>query len=308
MNRKNCIFVKKFQDAHLNMIYYKFVCVFIITISLFSIPYTNGINNNYIKMFPKIGENVTLKCGSNNIKNSDVLWTIKHKEIPGRTKVLKNGDLFIPSFNLSDAGVYICDLAAANGYADHAPLTEFELKPISIPGSLIGVKVIPNTVLVLITWRQIENNDEFPVKNITIKYKIMDERNSRDDWSVLQVNPSKISINIYSLLPNTLYKIQIWASNEVGNGPKTELTTKTLSDMTESELEKHLLEGIDTFDTRAWTFAVIVIMSTFSIFVIALCCLFVKDPRVQKRLENSDDVERIELIPNIIINPGYCET
>jgi len=48
------------------------------------------------------------------------------------------------------------------------------------------------------------------------------------------------------------------------------------------ELEKHLLEDIDTFDTRLWTFAVIVIMSTFSIFVIALCCLFVKDTRMQK--------------------------
>lgn len=48
------------------------------------------------------------------------------------------------------------------------------------------------------------------------------------------------------------------------------------------ELEKHLLEGIDTFDTKAWTFAVIVIMSTFSIFGVALCCLFIKDPRMQK--------------------------
>jgi len=45
---------------------------------------------------------------------------------------------------------------------------------------------------VLITWRQIENNDEFPVKNVTIRYKIIDDSNSRDDWSVLQVNPSKV--------------------------------------------------------------------------------------------------------------------
>lgn len=40
--------------------------------------------------------------------------------------------------------------------------------------------------------------------------------------------------DIYSLRPNTLYKIQIWASNEIGDGAKTELTTKTLNDMTES--------------------------------------------------------------------------
>jgi len=33
--------------------------------------------------------------------------------------------------------------------------------------------------------------------------------------------------------PNTFYKIQIWASNEIGDGAKTELTIKTKSDMTE---------------------------------------------------------------------------
>lgn len=84
-------------------------------------------------MFPKIGENITLKCSNNqsihNIKNSDVQWTMKHKELPGRVKIMKNGDLFITSFDSSDAGIYTCDLAAANGYVDHIPLIEFELKP-----------------------------------------------------------------------------------------------------------------------------------------------------------------------------------
>jgi len=94
----------------------------------FFFPDTNGINNNYIKMFPKIGENVTLKCGNNNIKNSNVLWQMDHKELPGQAKVMENGDLFISSFDASDAGIYICDLAAASGYVGHAPLTQFELK------------------------------------------------------------------------------------------------------------------------------------------------------------------------------------
>lgn len=90
---------------------------------------TNGMNNNYITMFPKIGENITLKCGNNNMKNSEVSWKMDHKELPGRAKVMKNGDLFISSFNSSDSGIYICDLASANGYIGHAPLTKFELKP-----------------------------------------------------------------------------------------------------------------------------------------------------------------------------------
>jgi len=45
----------------------------------------------------------------------------------------------------------------------------------------------------LITWREIENNDGSPVKNITIRYRIIDDRISRDDWSVLQVNPFKVN-------------------------------------------------------------------------------------------------------------------
>lgn len=85
--------------------------------------------NNYVQMFPKIGENVTLKCSNNSMKNSNVLWQMNHKELPGRAKILDNGDLFISSFDSSDAGIYICDLAAANSYVGHVPLTEFELKP-----------------------------------------------------------------------------------------------------------------------------------------------------------------------------------
>jgi len=45
----------------------------------------------------------------------------------------------------------------------------------------------------LITWREIENNDGSSVKNITIRYRIIDDRISREDWSVLKVNPFKVN-------------------------------------------------------------------------------------------------------------------
>ncbi|VVC38287.1 Hypothetical protein CINCED_3A013684 [Cinara cedri] len=263
------------------MLYYKsitFNLFYIFVVSFISVPYTNGNSiNEYRKMFPKLGENVTLKCEFNNMINSTVFWNIHHKELPGRAKILKNGNLFISSFNTTDAGIYICDRAAGNETS-----IEFELISKSIPGSLLDVKVIPYSVLILITWREIENNDTYPVKYITIRYRIVDGGYASNSWNVLKVNPSKVQKEIYSLRPNTHYKIQLSVSNEIGEGAITELTTKTLNDLTETELEKHLLEGIDTFDTRAWTFAVIVIMSTFSIFGIALCCLFIKDPRMQK--------------------------
>lgn len=45
---------------------------------------------------------------------------------------------------------------------------------------------------------------------------------------------NKVQKEIYSLTPNTLYEIQIWASNEMGNGTKTELTIRTKSEMTDN--------------------------------------------------------------------------
>lgn len=78
-------------------------------------------------MFPKIGEDVTLPCGSNHSKNfSNVSWKMNHKELPGRTKIMENGDLFISSFNKLDAGNYTCDLVAANSYV---PSMVFEVYP-----------------------------------------------------------------------------------------------------------------------------------------------------------------------------------
>lgn len=47
-----------------------------------------------------------------------------HKELPGRAKVTDNGNLFISSFNITDAGFYICYPAAGN-----ETLIEFELIP-----------------------------------------------------------------------------------------------------------------------------------------------------------------------------------
>lgn len=92
-------------------------------------------------MFSKVGENVTLKCGNSyNMKNSNVYWRMNLKELPGRAKILKNGDLFISSFDTSDAGIYSCDLASANDFFGHVPLTEIELKPKSKSFSLFFLK------------------------------------------------------------------------------------------------------------------------------------------------------------------------
>lgn len=85
-------------------------------------------------MFPKVGENVTLKCSNNQnnkvIKQSNVAWYMLHRELPGRAKILNNSDLFILSFDPSDAGIFICNLAAANDVPiNQDSLIKYEVKP-----------------------------------------------------------------------------------------------------------------------------------------------------------------------------------
>lgn len=48
----------------------------------------------------------------------------------------------------------------------------------------------------LITWREIENNDTFPIIYITIRYKV--NSIASNDWNVLQVNPVKVKQFVYT--------------------------------------------------------------------------------------------------------------
>lgn len=63
-----------------------------------------------------------------------------------------------------------------------------------VPGSMIDVNVIPYTVLMLITWKEIENNGGSPITNITIRYKNVDDKISNDKWNILHVDPSKVKM------------------------------------------------------------------------------------------------------------------
>lgn len=62
---------------------------------------------------------------------------------------------------------------------------------LGVPGPLMDVNVRPYTVLMLITWRAIENDGGSPLKNITIRYRVDDEILT-NDWITLQVDPLKV--------------------------------------------------------------------------------------------------------------------
>jgi hypothetical protein len=73
------------------------------------------------------------------------------------------------------------------------------------------------------------------------------------------------------------------------------------------ELSKHFIEGVDTFDVRIWIIAVGIVISTLVILGVATCCLFYKEYTINLATDGGGEIdgESIELMPNIILNPGY---
>lgn len=47
-----------------------------------------------------------------------------------------------------------------------------------------------------------------------------------------------------------------------------------------AELARHLLDGAETFDTRAWLAAVAIVMTTLLILTVGTCCVLYRDSHV----------------------------
>lgn len=64
---------------------------------------------------------------------------------------------------------------------------------------------------------------------------------------------------------------------------------------------------MDSFDVRIWIIAVGIVVSTLLVLGVATCCLFYKEYNMHLANGDSRDIdgESIELMPNIILNPGY---
>ncbi|XKL67727.1 hypothetical protein PGB90_003218 [Kerria lacca] len=241
-------------------------------------------------------KNITLPCFHDNLKEV-IKW-----EKPGREgkEVSQNGDLLLYNLQKNDSGEYKCSIANEDKI-----LSKIYLNVKTPPALLSNVTIIPSTVHAMIRW-VVTDDGGYPITNITIRYK---NDNGNDTWRL--VNPHLISslttqADIYKLSPNSTYFFQIWASNKLGPGDITNATATTLHDNQEIELARHLLEGAETFDTRTWLAAVAIVMTTLVILTIGTCCALYRDWFIPIRSQN-DDPERIELIPNVILNPGYYE-
>lgn len=262
-----------------------------------------------IKLSADVGSNITLPC--NKRSPDKIVWIRGGKQRQGDTKILGTGDIILTSLEKTDTGIYECRLEESdNDESDYRNiLSRVYLSVKSPPGALNNVTIVPSSVLAFLQWTSVDDGG-YPDYNINLQYKDISILNN-DTWHEVHprnVAPNVKQIDIYKLNPNTTYLFQVWATNKLGPGEVTNITVRTLYNNEEIELARHLLDGAETFDTRVWIAAVAVVMVTLFILTIGVCCVLYHEGRMPSQKEvDDDDPEKIELIPNVVLNPNYYE-
>ncbi|XP_019864987.1 contactin-3 [Aethina tumida] len=247
------------------------------------------------EVFVDIGQNLTVPCPI--LKTKDVMW-VREQEKEEKMTVLENGSLFISEVDRNDSGNYSC---IKENVVNSDVRSTIHVSVRSPPPPLINVSVRPSTILALILW-DVQGNGGYPIINFTAQYRLAYSGSNWLPISPNHITPNSRQIEVYKLTPNTTYEFRIWATNQLGRGEITEVIGTTLSVYQEQELARHLLEGADKFDTRVWAVAVGIVMGTLVLLGFGTCFLLYQECKITPVTEEQ---EIIELVPNIILNPGF---
>jgi hypothetical protein len=244
-----------------------------------------------------VGRNLTLPCPIHNTK--DVMWVREEREDHQKSRmiILENGSLFIPSIERNDSGIYSC--SKANSVNDEKARIKVHVN--TPPPALENVSVRPSSIIALILW-EVNGTGGYPIINFTAQYRLA---GSDGEWLPISPNhitPNSRQIDVYKLQPNTSYEFRIWATNKLGRGEITQVIGTTSHEYREEELARRMLAGADKFDTRVWAVAVGIVMGTLILLGLGTCFLLYQECRLPSVPEEQ---EIIELVPNIILNPGF---
>ncbi|XP_026738743.1 uncharacterized protein LOC113501733 [Trichoplusia ni] len=247
------------------------------------------------------GTNVTIPCsGVDSLPSPNVQWV--HRGNRTHHEVLSDGSLLLTNMGLEDAGLYECSVENETAYVDRVNLTVR-----TEPPPLVNVTVHASTILALILWN-VAGDGGHPIIDFTAQYRSAAPVNGTlEPWRPISPNhisPNSRQVDVYHLDTNASYWFRVWATNALGPGPPVEVLATTLYSDQEAELYKHFFSGAEQFDTRTWVAAVCVVMGTLLVLAAGTCCVLCREWR---RHDYAEDQDVMELVPNIILNPGFME-
>ncbi|XP_011306278.1 Down syndrome cell adhesion molecule-like protein Dscam2 isoform X1 [Fopius arisanus] len=257
-----------------------------------------------------IGQNLTVACANDDVSqhpgnNTNVMWVREGREDKQfqRMKIGINKALQLVNVSAEDAGNYFCTLDNDTG----AKKTRINIQVKTPPPALHNVWVKPSTILANILW-EVNGTGGYPIIDFTAEYRLKPVLGrDPEEWKPIiptHIPPNSRQIDVYHLEPNTTYLFRVWATNRLGRGEIVEVEGHTHFSDEDKELAKHLLAGVENFDTRIWVAAVAIVMGTLMVLGLGTCYLLYREWKVPSQLEEQ---EVIELVPNIILNPGFFD-
>ncbi|XP_014474074.1 PREDICTED: Down syndrome cell adhesion molecule-like protein 1 homolog [Dinoponera quadriceps] len=258
-----------------------------------------------------VGKDLKLACAEESALPSHsndpvgVMWVREGREDGQieRLIVETNGVLELLNVSSDDAGNYSCTLDD-----DHDALkARINVEVRTPPPALHNVWVKPSTILANILW-EVGDTGGYPIIDFTAEYRLKPPAGEKpEEWKPIvptHIPPNSRQIDVYHLVPNTTYLFRVWATNQLGRGEIVEVEGHTHHSVEELELARHLLAGVENFDTRVWVAAVGIVMGTLMILGLGTCYLLYREWKIPSQLEEQ---EVIELVPNIILNPGFFD-
>ncbi|XP_030566084.1 uncharacterized protein LOC115766333 isoform X1 [Drosophila novamexicana] len=186
------------------------------------------------------------------------------------------------------------------------------------PGPVSQLYFKASTILGFLIWRfNKTQSGGYPVRSFTAEYRNVSYRTPpanasyEHQWSrmdPINIAPNVRQMEVYRLAPNTTYEFRIWANNELGSGEVVTTNVTTLPETKEEDLIRLIKPDLDNFDPRIWIVAVSIVLGTLVILAIGLCIVLSKECYQSTQMDLQDGWDSIELIPNIILNPGFSES
>ncbi|KAH8419735.1 hypothetical protein KR009_001985, partial [Drosophila setifemur] len=188
----------------------------------------------------------------------------------------------------------------------------------TVPGPVTQLYFKASTILGFLIWRfNKTQSGGYPVRSFTAEFRNVSystpPANASFEHAWSRMDPINIAFNVrqmevYRLAPNTTYEFRIWANNELGSGEVVTTNVTTLPETKEEDLIRLIKPDLDNFDPRIWIVAVSIVLGTLVILAIGLCIVLSKECYQATQMELQDGWDSIELIPNIILNPGFSES
>uniref|UniRef100_A0A182M9R5 Ig-like domain-containing protein n=1 Tax=Anopheles culicifacies TaxID=139723 RepID=A0A182M9R5_9DIPT len=192
-------------------------------------------------------------------------------------------------------------------------LLKVNVKVRTPPLAVSNFYVRASTIIAVLVWEVMPNRTGgYAIRDFTAEMRKMREGNDTElPWETIDprhISPNARQLEIYHLIPNTTYEFRIWGNNQLGSGEIVTILATTQPRMEEKDLVRRIMIDAKNFDTRVWIAAVGIVMGTLVILSLGTCIVLYKECREPAANDKDEELDSLELVPNIILNPGFCDS